>query len=72
MDTLDVRGLSCPLPVLRTKKEIDKGVKELQVLGSGSVAKQNVTKFARSCQLEVVMVTDGEDEWEMVIKGPCV
>ena len=34
MDILDVRGLSCPLPVMKTKKVLDSGVQELQIEGS--------------------------------------
>ena len=29
MDILDVRGLSCPIPVLKTKKAVEKGLTEL-------------------------------------------
>jgi TusA-related sulfurtransferase len=31
METVDVRGLSCPMPVIRTKQAIDKGARELLV-----------------------------------------
>ena len=35
MDTLDVRGLSCPIPVLKTKSP-DQGQRELQIIGTGN------------------------------------
>lgn len=31
METIDVRGLSCPSPVLEVKQAIDKGVKTLRL-----------------------------------------
>ena len=45
MIKVDARGLSCPEPVIMTKKEIDKGVKELEVLVDTHVAVENITRF---------------------------
>jgi len=67
MDTLDVRGLSCPLPVMRTKKVLDSGVRELQIIGTGCTAKQNVTRFARSQGFEVEIKNEADGEWTMVL-----
>ncbi len=67
MDTLDVRGLSCPLPVMKTKKVLDSGVQELQVIGSGGTAKQNVTRFAKSQGFEVEIKNEADGEWTMVL-----
>lgn len=67
MDTLDVRGLSCPLPVMKTKKVLDSGVQELQVIGSGGTAKQNVTRFAKSQGFEVEIKHEADGEWTMVL-----
>ncbi|NLW43583.1 MAG: SirA family protein [Syntrophomonadaceae bacterium] len=67
MDTLDVRGLSCPLPVMRTKKVLDSGVRELQIIGTGGTAKQNVTRFARSQGFEVEIKNEADGEWTMVL-----
>ncbi|NPV93168.1 MAG: SirA family protein [Firmicutes bacterium] len=68
MQTLDVRGLSCPIPVLKTKKEVDKGAKELHILGSGRAPKENVTRYARSSGFSVELVSDDGDEWVLEIK----
>jgi tRNA 2-thiouridine synthesizing protein A len=68
MQTLDVRGLSCPIPVLKTKKEVDKGVKELQILGSGHAPRENVTRFVKSSGFSVELVNDTGDEWVLEIK----
>jgi tRNA 2-thiouridine synthesizing protein A len=67
MDTLDVRGLSCPIPVIKTKKVLDKGCQELQVTGTGNVARENVSKFACSQGFVVKPVSDNSDEWSIII-----
>lgn len=68
MDKLDVRGLSCPVPVLRTKKAIDAGAKELLITGSSQVSKENVSKLAVSQGFKVDIKVDSKDLWEMEIK----
>lgn len=45
MQTVDARGLSCPEPVLMTKKEVDSGNKNFTVLVDLSVAMENVSRF---------------------------
>ncbi|NLC08310.1 MAG: SirA family protein [Syntrophomonadaceae bacterium] len=68
MDILDVRGLSCPLPVLKTQKALNKGIEELQVLGSGNTAKQNVSKFAKAKGYQVEITSEINDEWQLVVR----
>lgn len=68
MDKLDVRGLSCPVPVLRTKKAIDAGATELLIMGSSQVSKENVSKLAVSQGFKVNIKVDNKDLWEMEIK----
>lgn len=67
MNAIDVRGLSCPLPVLKTKQALDKGMEELQVLGSGQTAQQNVVKFAKSQGCDTEIVNKKDDEWQIII-----
>ncbi|NPV89836.1 MAG: SirA family protein [Firmicutes bacterium] len=67
MDALDVRGLSCPIPVLKTQKALEKGPAELQVVGTGNTAKQNVAKFAKSKGYDVQVNSETDDVWQMVI-----
>jgi len=67
MDSLDVRDLSCPIPVLKTQKALEKGLTELQVVGTGNTSKQNVTKFAKSKGYDVQLNWETDDEWQMVI-----
>ena len=68
MEKVDVRGLSCPMPVIKTKKILDQGVKELLVVGTSSVSKENVSKLARSSGYQVIMKVDAKNEWEMELK----
>jgi len=67
MDSLDVRGLSCPIPVLKTKKALEKGSTELEIVGSSKVSQENVSKFAASQGYKVEVAEDKSDEWKIVI-----
>lgn len=53
------------MPVIRTKKAMDQGAKEVLVLGTTQVAKENVLKLASSQGYQAEMVSDGKDNWEM-------
>jgi TusA-related sulfurtransferase len=47
--TVDARGLSCPQPVLETKKEIDKvSSGEIHILVDTMTSRMNVGRFAGS------------------------
>lgn len=65
MEKVDVRGLSCPMPVIRTKKVMDQGAQELLVVGTSQVAKENVLKLASSQGYRAEITLDGKDNWEM-------
>lgn len=68
MEIVDVRGLSCPIPVIRTKKVMDRGVKELLVIGESNVSRENVSKLANSAGYTVTMKVDDRDSWEMELR----
>lgn len=65
METVDVRGLSCPIPVLRTKKAIDAGSKEILVIGNTEVSKENVQRLAKSQGYAINLRSSSKDKWEM-------
>lgn len=67
METVDVRGLSCPIPVIRTKKVIDKGAGEILVLGSSAVSRENVSRLAQTCGYEIDFKVDDKNAWEMIL-----
>jgi tRNA 2-thiouridine synthesizing protein A len=47
MTEIDVRGLSCPIPVVKTKKAMDTNPKDvLTVLIETEVSKENVSRLA--------------------------
>ncbi|HIE17192.1 MAG TPA: SirA family protein [Dehalococcoidia bacterium] len=62
MIEVDVRGLSCPIPVLRTKKAIEENPNEpITVLVESAVSKENVSRLAQSkgYSVKVEQVPDG-------------
>lgn len=68
METLDVKGLSCPLPVLKTKKILEKGIDSLIVVGTGNTALQNVTRFAVNGGYTAELSGENGVEWVLTIK----
>ena len=49
MIQVDVRGFSCPIPVVRTKKALEQNPEELiTVLVETAVSKENVSRLAQS------------------------
>ncbi len=49
MIEVDVRGFSCPIPVVRTKKAFDENPNEsVTVLVESMVSKENVSRLAQS------------------------
>ena len=49
MVEVDVRGFSCPIPVVRTKKAMEQNPKEiLTVLAETATSKENVSRLAES------------------------
>lgn len=48
MITVDARGLSCPEPVILTKRAAASAPKEIQVAVDNNVSKENVCKFLQS------------------------
>ncbi len=60
--TVDARGLSCPQPVLVTRKAMKKaGQGTIEVLVETGTSRDNVSRMARKegWQVEVIEVEDG-------------
>lgn len=68
MERLDVRGLSCPIPVVRTKKLIDQGCTELLIVGDSAPSKENVSRLAVNMGFKTEFKVDEKDNWELEIK----
>ena len=62
MVEVDVRGFSCPIPVVKSKKAIEDNPSEpVTVLVESAVSKENVSRLARNkgYSVEVEEVEDG-------------
>lgn len=70
MIEVDVRGLSCPVPVVRTKKAMDENpVEPLTVLVESWVSRENVSRLARGRGYSIT-VADVEDGFRLVLRPP--
>ncbi|ACV62478.1 SirA family protein [Desulfofarcimen acetoxidans DSM 771] len=61
---IDARGLLCPEPVLRTKKEIDRiknGI--FTVIVDNNPAKENISRLAKNSGWSVNISDNGNDEY---------
>jgi tRNA 2-thiouridine synthesizing protein A len=51
-NVLDLRGLSCPIPLIKTKAALS-GADAVQVVVDEPAAKENIIKFAKSQKFRV-------------------
>ncbi len=60
MIEVDARGLSCPIPVVKTKQAIDKNPDEFCVLVDAFVQVENVSRLAQSKGYKCTSEQDGD------------
>jgi len=62
MTEVDARGLSCPMPVIKTKKAIE-GMKtgSVVVIVDNGTARDNVSRLAKSKGFNVALEKKGDD-----------
>lgn len=60
MKSVDARGLSCPQPVIETKKALRDKPAELEVLVDNIAAVENVSRFAAATGYSVVRKDSGD------------
>lgn len=62
MNEIDARGLSCPMPVIKTKKAIE-GMKSgsVVVIVDNGTARDNVSRLAKSKGFNVALEKKGDD-----------
>lgn len=61
MMTVDARGMSCPIPVAMTQQALKSAPESVTVLVDQTVAKENVTRFAKNAGYTVTVAEqDGE------------
>jgi len=61
MIEVDARGLSCPIPVVKTKKALSSKPEEVKVTVDNVAAFENVTRYAKAMKYEVKSESSGED-----------
>lgn len=66
MSQVDTRGLSCPEPVILTKRALDAGSLPVTVLVSDNTPLENIRRYAENHGYTVEEKTVG-DEWELTI-----
>ena len=67
---LDVKGLSCPLPILRTKKALSEMTtgQVLRVLATDAHAVKDFQAFAKQTGNELLATTELEQVFEFLFK----
>jgi selenium metabolism protein YedF len=59
--SIDARGLSCPQPVVLTKKAIEEGETALEVLVDNEAASENVTRLGEKLGYQVTTDSSGSE-----------
>ncbi len=68
IEIIDVRGLSCPEPVLRTLEAIKKTDKEtLQILIDTETSKENIIRAVNSVKWKILEVKKELDSYRIII-----
>ena len=66
---VDARGLNCPMPVINTKKELDKIESGLVITTvDNAIAKENILKLANSLNCEAKVIKEEKDLISIEIK----
>ena len=67
MKTIDARGLSCPEPVIMTRKALLSGEQSYEVLVDNPASRENVTRYVEH-QGYSVSVTEQEGEYTLSLR----
>ena len=67
MFELECRGLSCPEPVIKTKRALKSHAEGVIVLVDNRVPLENVTRFAHAMGYNATSV-EKDGEWKITIK----
>ena len=68
MVTIDARGLSCPIPVLKTKQAVKNKEKDLEIISDSNASMENILKYLRAEGYNFA-VTEVEDDYVIKAKG---
>ena len=67
MKTIDARGLSCPEPVIMTRKALSSGEQNYEVLVDNPASRENVIRYAEH-QGYSVSVTEQDGEYTLSLR----
>ena len=67
MNTVDARGLSCPEPVIMTRKALASGDQSYEILVDNPASRENVTRYAEH-QGYSVSVTEQDGEYTLSLR----
>ncbi len=67
---IDVRGQTCPVPLVECRKAIKKAAPgdEIVIVGTHPASKKEIPMACEAMGLEVTEVEDKNDEWKIRIK----
>lgn len=68
MEKIDVRGMSCPQPVLMTKNAIEKHPEGIDILVDNNTAKNNITRFLKNSGYKLEFKNEEDDTLIVVRK----
>jgi TusA-related sulfurtransferase len=67
---VDARGLSCPMPVIKTKNAIESSESgPIVVIVNDGTARNNVTRLAKNKGFNITVEEKGEDFYLTLTKG---
>ncbi|MDO5018385.1 MAG: sulfurtransferase TusA family protein [Lagierella massiliensis] len=61
MKTLDVRGLSCPEPVIQTQRAVKGNEKSFEILVDTNISKENIVRFLESENFKIEITETDSD-----------
>lgn len=67
METLDMMGKACPMPVIEAKKALNE-VDSLTVLVDNEIATKNLTKLANSLNCNIEVIEESSEEFKVIIQ----
>jgi TusA-related sulfurtransferase len=70
MTEVDARGLSCPMPVIKTKNALEETESgEVVVIVNDATSRDNVTRLAKSKGCAISVEQKGDDFYLTLTKG---
>ena len=68
MKRIDTSGLSCPEPVIMTKKALSSNREGLDVIVDNRASLENVTRYGEALGYKVERIEEGRGTWRLEIR----